>query len=80
MPTSGGPDTPPYGVRFRLQGQLRHEPRCPRGRKVLAQALKTYGMFLSDGGNIALTIASDWFTTAKWSATSASPISDCWPR
>ena len=35
---------------------------------MLAQALKTYGMFLADGGNIALTIASDRFSTAKWSA------------
>ena len=25
-------------------------------------------MFLSDGGNIALTIASDRFSTAKWNA------------
>ena len=33
---------------------------------MLAQALKTYGMFLSDGGNIALTIASDRYSTAKW--------------
>ena len=35
---------------------------------MLAQALKTYGMFLADGGNIPLTIASDRFSTAKWSA------------
>ena len=33
---------------------------------MIAQALKTYGMFLSDGGNIPLTIASDRFSTAKW--------------
>jgi serine/threonine-protein kinase len=38
------------------------------GGKVLAQALKTYGMFLADGGNIAVTIASDRFSTAKWSS------------
>jgi len=67
MPTSGGPDTPPYGVRFRLKATF-DTSGLPAGAKVLAQALKTYGMFLADGGNIALTIASDRFSTAKWSA------------
>jgi serine/threonine-protein kinase len=28
--------------------------------------MQTYGMFLSDGGTIALTAQSDRFTTAKW--------------
>jgi serine/threonine-protein kinase len=65
MPTSGGPDTPPYGVRFRLKASF-DTSALSTGAKVLAQALKTYGMFLSDGGNIALTIASDRFSTAKW--------------
>jgi serine/threonine-protein kinase len=65
-PTSGGPTTPPYGVRFRLKASY-DTSAMSSGAKVLAQALKTYGMFLADGGNIALTIASDRFTTAKWS-------------
>ena len=56
--TSGGPATPPYGVRFRLKASY-DTSALSSGAKVLAQALKTYGMFLSDGGNIALTIASD---------------------
>ncbi len=29
-------------------------------------ALQTYGMYLSDGGEIALTFADDRPTTAKW--------------
>jgi hypothetical protein len=66
-PTAGGPNTPPYGVRFRLKASFDTTSLSP-GAKLLAQALKTYGMFLSDGGNIALTIASDRFSTNKWSA------------
>jgi len=66
-PTAGGPATPPYGVRFRLKASF-DTSALSSGAKVLADALKTYGMFLSDGGNIALTIASDRFATAKWNA------------
>ena len=66
-PTSGGPATPPYGVRFRLKASF-DTSSMSSGGKVLAQALKTYGMFLADGGQIAVTIASDRFSTAKWSA------------
>jgi len=66
-PTAGGPATPPYGVRFRLKASF-DTSALSSGAKVLADALKTYGMFLSDGGNIALTIASDRFSTAKWNA------------
>ena len=65
-PTSGGPATPPYGVRFRLKASF-DTSSMSSGAKVLAQALKTYGMFLADGGEIAVTIASDRFSTAKWS-------------
>jgi hypothetical protein len=66
-PTAGGPATPPYGVRFRLKATF-DTTGLSAGAKVLAQALKTYGMFLADGGNIALTIASDRLSAAKWSA------------
>ena len=37
------------------------------GARVVARAMQKYGMFLADGGNIALTAQSDRFTTAKWS-------------
>jgi serine/threonine-protein kinase len=66
-PTAGGPATPPYGVRFRLRAAF-DTSGLSQGGRVLAEALKTYGMFLSDGGNIALTIASDRFSAAKWSS------------
>jgi len=36
------------------------------GAQVVAKALKKYGMILSDGGNIALTAASDQYTAHKW--------------
>jgi len=35
---------------------------------LIARALQRYGMILADGGNIALTAASDRFTAAKWTA------------
>ena len=33
---------------------------------MVARALQKYGMFLADGGQIALTGRSDRTTTAKW--------------
>jgi hypothetical protein len=32
----------------------------------VARALQKYGMFLADGGNIALTAKADTSTAAKW--------------
>ena len=56
-PTSGGPETPPYGVRFRLKASF-DTSGLSAGAKVLAQALKTYGMFLADGGNIPYVLSA----------------------
>lgn len=64
--TSGGANAIPYGARLRLKAGF-NTSGLSAGAKVVAQAMKTYGMFLSDGGNIALTAQSDRFTTAKWS-------------
>jgi len=33
---------------------------------VVARALKTYGMFLADGGSVALTAAADTDSAQKW--------------
>jgi hypothetical protein len=60
------PDAPPYGVRLRLHSSFDLTQLKP-GAQVIAKALQKYGMFLSDGGNIALTATSDTFTKAKWS-------------
>ncbi len=64
-PSSGNPDAPPYGVRFRLKSSF-SETGYSASAKVILQALKKYGMILSDGGNIALTFADDRLSTAKW--------------
>ncbi len=66
-PSSRNPDAPPYGVRFRLKASFDETPYNP-GQRVILHALKTYGMLLSDGGNIALTFADDRSTAAKWSS------------
>src|SRR5262249_38175104 len=64
--TSGGSDAPPYGVRFRLKSSFDVTSLPSQGAQVVAKAMQTYGMFLSDGGQIALTAADDRFTTHKW--------------
>jgi serine/threonine-protein kinase len=61
-----GSDAPIYGMRFRLRGDFAMGGYSPAARVIL-EALQKYGMFLADGGNIALTARSDRGTTAKWS-------------
>lgn len=64
--TSGGPDAPPYGVRLRLRNDFPLEGLPSDGARVVARALQTYGMLLSDGGNLAFTATSDRFSPVKW--------------
>ncbi len=64
---SGPASAPPYGVRFRLKASFDETRLTAPGARVIAKALKKYGMVLSDGGNIPVTIQSDRFTTHKWS-------------
>ncbi len=65
-PTSGGDDAPPYGVHLRLRPDYDLSALPNEGAKVVARALQEYGMFLADGGQIALTAQSDRFTANKW--------------
>lgn len=65
--TSGGASLPPYGVRFRLRADYPVSTLKGTGAQVIARALQKYGMFLSDGGKVPLTVESDRFTTHKWS-------------
>jgi serine/threonine-protein kinase len=63
------PNAVPYGAHLRLRGDrlaavLGALPND--AARVVAQALHDYGMFLSDGGNIALTSEDDENTVAKW--------------
>ena len=60
------PDTVPYGARFRLKSSFDLTSLPNDGARVVARALRRYGMFLADGGNIALTAQADTHTTAKW--------------
>jgi serine/threonine-protein kinase len=60
------PDTVPYGARFRLKPTVDLAGLSP-GARVVARAMQRYGMFLADGGQIALTALSDKSSTAKWS-------------
>lgn len=67
---AGGPSGPasavPYGARLRLKASYDLNDIADANARVIAQAMKTYGIVLADGGNIALTAQSDRFTTAKW--------------
>lgn len=66
---AGGPRgpavAPPMGARFRLKGSYDVARLTPAAR-VVARAMQKYGMFLADGGNIALTAQSDADTQVKY--------------
>jgi len=62
---SGPSSAPPYGAHFRLKASYDVSQLMPEAQ-VVARAMQKYGMFLSDGGNIALTAQSDQDTTAKY--------------
>jgi serine/threonine-protein kinase len=62
-----GPVTaPPMGARFRLKASYDLSKLTPAAQ-VVARAMQKYGMFLADGGGIALTAQSDADTKAKYS-------------
>ena len=63
---SGGPDAPPYGAHLRLRADFDLASLPNEASRTVARALQTYGMFLADGGNVALTFQADTFSTAKW--------------
>jgi hypothetical protein len=60
-------DLVPYGARLRLKSTFNLQSLPSEGARVVARALMRYGMFLADGGNIALTAQSDSYSKAKWS-------------
>ena len=64
-PANPDPDAPPYGVNFRLRADF-DDSGYTDGQRVILNALKKYGMYLSDGGEIALTFADDRNSSAKW--------------
>jgi hypothetical protein len=61
-----GPVTaPPMGAHFRLKASYDLSKLTPAAQ-VVARAMQKYGMFLSDGGSIALTAQNDADTKAKY--------------
>ena len=54
----GPVSAPPMGAHFRLKASFDLSKLTPAAQ-VVARAMQKYGMFLSDGGNIALTAQSD---------------------
>lgn len=63
---SGPADAPPYGAHLRLRADYPLDSLPNEGARVVARALQRHGMFLADGGSVALTFRSDRSTTAKW--------------
>jgi len=67
---AGGPDgppaAPPYGAHFRLKASYDVSQLKPAAQ-IVARAMQRYGMYLADGGNMALTAQNDADTKAKYS-------------
>jgi serine/threonine-protein kinase len=63
--TTGPVTSGPYGFHMRLHGNYPIQ-NLSAPAQVVAKALQKYGMFMSDGGNIALTAQSDVLSTVTW--------------
>lgn len=72
--TSGPATAIPYGGHMRLRADFPIETLSP-GAQVVARALQKYGMYMSDGGNIALTAQSDVLGCATWDEVGVDPFS-----
>lgn len=68
----GPANAPPMGARFRLKASFDVSQLSPAAQ-VVARAMQKYGMFLSDGGNIALTAQNDADSQAKFADLSFGP-------
>jgi serine/threonine-protein kinase len=64
---SGPATSGPYGFQMRLNPNYPVNNLSPAAR-VVARALQKYGMYLADGGTVALTAQSDVLSSVKWSA------------
>ena len=62
---SGPATAPPMGAHFRLKSSFDMSQLKPAAR-VVARAMQKYGMFLSDGGNTALTAQNDADTKIRY--------------
>lgn len=62
---SGPEGSVPYGSRLRLRADF-PVALYPPAQQVLLRTMQRYGIVLADGGNIALTAESDFYTSHKW--------------
>jgi hypothetical protein len=67
MANSALVDAPPWGLRLRLRSTF-DESGFNAGERVVLDALKKYGMILTDAGEIALTFSDDLLSPNKWAA------------
>ena len=70
--TSGPATSIPYGGHMRLRADYPIETLSPAAQ-VVAKALQKYGMYMSDGGNIALTAAADATGCHTWEEVGLGP-------
>lgn len=56
---TGGTNMLPYGARLRLRGNFDLATLPNANARTVAKALQTYGMYLSDGGNIYISATAD---------------------
>jgi serine/threonine-protein kinase len=64
--TSGPATSIPYGGHMRLKSSFAVATLAPAAQ-VVARALQKYGMYMADGGTLALTAQSDALSAVKWS-------------
>ncbi len=73
---AGGPSGPittvPYGVRMRLRADFPLAGYNAAARAIL-RTMQRYGIVLADGGNIALTFASDRHSEVSWTSLGIGP-------
>jgi serine/threonine-protein kinase len=70
--TSGPASSIPYGGQMRLRADYPIEGLKPAAQ-VVARAMQKYGMYMSDGGNIALTAQADVVSCATWADVDLEP-------
>ena len=68
----GPVNAPPYGAHFRLKASYDLSGLTPAAQ-IVARAMQKYGMYLADGGNIALTAQNDADTQAKYADVDFGP-------
>ena len=70
--TSGPMTSIPYGGHMRLKADYPIQNLKPAAQ-VVARAMQKYGMYMADGGNIALTAQADVVSCATWAEVDLGP-------